>query len=124
MANTVTKTVIHNGDKNYVVLVNIVGDGSGELTDTTVAAASAIGTAATILRVNYAMTGFSAALEWDATTDVQAVAIREDNHDFCFHEFGGVPNFATTGKTGNLFLTTTGLGNGDKGTILVHLRKS
>lgn len=62
-------------------------------------------------------------LEWDATTDVLALTIPPnlDIHQN-FRKHGGLPSQAGAGKTGDIQLTTTGLGAGDTITLILVVR--
>lgn len=125
MANTITRTTLVDGAGKYVVLFTIIGDGSGEETATRVNTTSGdLGTNASILKVQGAVSGFQARLLFDATTDVYALQLPTDvDIEFNFREFGGVKNFAGSGKTGDILITTNGLGAGDSGSFIITCLK-
>lgn len=125
MANTVTITTILDGVRNLIKKIDIVGDGSGEETDTNIVDVSAHGcTAVSILKEYHQLNGFSARLEWDATTDTVAFATIEGEGGIDFNQLSGpVNNNSGTGKTGDIFLTTVGLGSGDSGSLVLVMRK-
>lgn len=129
MANTVTKTVILDGGRNLVVLVNISGDGSGEETNTLLVDRSAFdpvdGTELVIERVAGLVSGFTAALSFDALTDLVFLRLPDGkDFDHCWSEFAGVSsNKALDQANGDILLTTSGLGNGDVGTFILQMRK-
>lgn len=130
MPNTITKTTIIDGARNLVVLVNIVGDGSGEETNTSLVDRSAFaptdGTETVVEKVEGLASGFVATLSFDATTDLVFVRMPDGDevqHDWCC--FGGVSsNKAGAGATGDILLTTSSLGNGDTATFYLHMRKA
>lgn len=124
MANTITKQILANGSKYYIVKITIVGDGSGEETATRLNTTSGdMGTNPTLLEVETALSGFSARLLWDATTDVMICQIpSDDSVKLCF-KGNPLPNNAGTGKTGDILITTSGLGNGDSGHIILKVQK-
>lgn len=123
MANTVTST-LHNTATNrrYVMTLTIIGDGSGEETATRVNVTSGdLGLKPRLVSISGSLAGFSARLLWDATTDVFAHQIPSDHmvkHNY--HRFGGLPNTAGAGVTGDLLITTAGLGNGDSGSLVLE----
>ncbi len=125
MANAIAKQVLINGPQTYVLKVTIIGDGSGEETATLLNATTGdCGTAPSLKRVVASLTGFSAKLLWDATTDVmvqQLVAEQPIDLDYCFP--GGLKNNGGTGVTGDILITTAGLGAGDSGHIYLEIKK-
>lgn len=129
MVNTITKTTILDGPRNLVVLVNIVGDGSGEETATVLVNRSAFApttdTKLVLKRVAGHLVGFGARLLFDGTADIDAVMLSGDQQfDYGFRKTGGISsNRAGAGATGNLLITTIGLGNGDRGTFQLELTK-
>jgi hypothetical protein len=129
MANAITKTVLHDGVRNLVVLVTIVGDGSGEETATVLinrsTYADTAGLKLAVNRVQGLIAGFSAQLLLDATTDLVVCALPDaEPFDFDWRKIGGVASAkAGAGYTGNLLITTSGLGAGDKGTFTLFMRK-
>lgn len=127
MANTIALQTLEDGHRNLVVKINITGDGSGDETAALVVDVSSYtppATSVSIQSVTYALEGFSAALNWDATTDKLALVMNSTapmTDDFTKH--GGLINDAGAGKTGDIMLATTGLGSGEKGTIVLTMRK-
>lgn len=126
MANTIQTQVIANGPRNLILKCYILGDGSGEETGTLLVDVSAYNcTSVSIRGVHSALSGFVADLVWDATTDVVALHLPdyEYNIDPDIRHFGGLPNNAGAGKTGDVLITTTGLGAGDDGSIILEMIK-
>lgn len=129
MANTITKQTIIDGSKTLIVKIHIEGDGSGEETGTVIVDASAYSPAYTncSLQVIHAMlSGFTCDLLWDATTPVVITNIPDYEAHYSSEEvggFGGFPNNAGTGKTGDIKLTTIGLGAADHGTLVLKIKK-
>ena len=128
MANTITTQKIIDGERNVVTKTTILGDGSGEETATQLLDVSTFSGApgtVKIIRIQAYLTGFSASLLWDATTDVTIIELPADddiNQDF--KVFGGLINNSGTGKTGDIMFTTVGLGSADTGTIVIEMQKS
>jgi len=125
MANTVARQVLVNGSRNYVVKFTIVGDGSGEETAALVNATTGdMGTDNKLWSVTGIATGCTARLLWDATTDLFVMGVPQDK-DICqkFAKVGGLINDAGAGKTGDLLITTVGLGAGDTVELVVWVKK-
>lgn len=124
MANTVTLTTILDGKRNLIKRIDILGDGSGEVSDSVVVDVSAHGaTAVAIVKEYHQLSGFTAALEWDATADTHIMTCAGEG-GLNFREIGGpINNNAGDGKTGDILLTTIGLGSGERGTITLEMVK-
>ena len=128
MANTITKQTIVDGSKRLIVKIHILGDGSGEETTTVLIDASSYTPAFTneaLYSVHSNLNGFTAELIWDATANVPLLHLADYEADWLQTETGGVsiPNNAGAGKTGDILLTTTGLGAGDQGSIVIDIKK-
>ena len=128
MANTVTKRVLASTTKRYIFFLTVQSDGSEE-TDLVLADLSAlvdVPTKCALRKLEYAGKVNAAATiagEWDHTTDDLAFFFKgsSDKTDWCFHEGDGVMDPASTGGTGDLLLTTTGLDSGDWFSLYVEL---
>lgn len=129
MVNTITTQTIVDGTRNLVVKVDILGDGSGEETGTVIIDASSFSTTSTDMSLCgfwSALNGFTARLEWDATANTPLLSVVDYDMEISCSDtkfYGGIPNNAGAGKTGDIVLNTTGLGNGDNGTMIFSLRK-
>lgn len=132
MANTTTQQILFDGPRIAVLKWWLASDGSsGELSDLVVADASALEgapTTLTILRVDWALIGFDAYLEWDATTDVPILAMPQGYAQHVkftgCHGPNGCPNTKATGYTGDILLNTSGFTAAtDRGHVILTLRK-
>lgn len=124
MANTVSLQEIVNGPRNYVLKVNIQGDGSGEETATVVADASLLGVdTLCIKRIQSSLEGFQTTLNWGGATQVPIVELPDDVSEFDGRQFGGFKNNKTANYDGDITITTVGLGAADEGTILLECTK-
>lgn len=130
MANTITKQTIVDGSKWLIVKCHVSGDGSGEETNTVLIDASTYNPAFTngalsLLHAN--LTGFTCTLYWDATANVPIMNIPDYEVHLSENEMGhlsgGIPNNAGAGKTGDILVSTSGLGAGDQGTIILKIKK-
>lgn len=132
MSNTVTITKLGLGKKRSVH-VNIASDGSEE-TDLVLYDSSSYDGVDSLncrlMKVHYHAIYASVdgtqtlVLEFDASTDVRAVAIPTDKNGYGvidFTSFGGLINLGGTGRTGDILLTTTNLDSGDNVTIILEV---
>jgi hypothetical protein len=133
MANVSTIRNLIISPSSVVVYVTIFGAATvGQETDMVIYDSSVIATAlgitdpldSTILGIQYSTSSLTLLpyLEFDANTDVLAWALPGGagaTQNLDFRPFGGLPNYASTGKTGDITLTTTGLDT--NGTIFFTL---
>lgn len=129
MSNTITKTTLADGRRNLVVLVNIVGDGSGEESDTVLIDRSAYaptdGTELVVQKIEGYGSGVTATLEFHATSDMVLARLPADLFCYDWERVGGVSsNKAGAGANGDLKITTSSLGNGDFLTFTLFMRKN
>lgn len=126
MANTVEIETIVDGSRNLVVKVHIDGDGSGEETNKLLVDASTYAPAFTdlkLMKIQSNLIGFSAELIWDATVNVHGWTLPDYEQNQEFYEMGGIHNNAGAGKTGDVLISTIGLGAGDTGHALLYFKK-
>lgn len=126
MANTIEVQTLVDGSRNLVVKVHIDGDGTGDESATTLIDASAYSPAfadAKLMKIQSNLVGFTAELLWNATTDKHAWQLPDYEQVQDFHYFGGIINDAGSGKNGDVNITTTGLGAGDSGHMILYFKK-
>ena len=129
MVNTVTITPIQDGSRDTVVRINIVGDGTGEETDKVIFDVASYvnkGVDKKLVNITYALSGFNARLLWvDAASPfIPLISLEQEKaNQLNFEcEFGGIANTGVTGRTGNIAMTTLGLGAGDHGYIILTVQ--
>lgn len=132
MPNVKTNRQILAGPKHVIQYLCIDSDGDEE-TDLVIYDSSAVATTLGIAdplnckinSITYSTNSLLGVvkLEWDANTDVLAYALPSsgNSENFCFERFGGLPNTASTGRTGDITLTTTGLVAGDAITLIIDV---
>ena len=130
MANSIVKQTIVDGSKWLIVKIHIEGDGTGDEADTVLIDASTynpVFTNESLVGLHANLTGFTCDLLWDATANVAITNIPDYevnwSEDELPNKMGGVPNNAGAGKTGDILITTVGLGAGDHGTIVLKIKK-
>lgn len=128
MADAVTTTVTKENASEYEVILTNISDGTGEsaVTKVDVSALTPACAEVALVECEYATYGMAVRLLWDATADVVALLLPQDQHGkFCFRESarGVLRNSAGAGKTGDVQLTTVGHSSGDTYWIRLRFRK-
>lgn len=127
MADAVASQTIVDGRKNVVMKFTNISDGTGEsaVLKVDVSALSGAPSTVRIMRCHYVTTGMSVRVLWDATTDVLAFQTPTDGEGTLdFTAFGGLPNNAGAGVTGDIMFTTVGHTAADAYTIILEMEKS
>ena len=131
MADAVATQTIFDGERKAIQKFTNISDGTGESKVLKVDVSSLLpnnyGIACdkvTITKIHAATTGMSVEIFWDATTDVLCHTVAPDsNYSFDFEKFGGMPNDAGTGVTGDVLFSTVGASSGDLYTITLEMVK-
>ena len=134
MADAVTSTTILDSDKDFIVQLTNVSDGTGEsavakvdvssLNSSSVAGLTCTGVK--LLKVYYSILGFTKiGLFWNASSDTLCLELNPSTDGVLdFSPFGGLRNTSGSGKNGDINLTTTGHSSGDTYLIVLHCIKS
>lgn len=121
--NIITLQTLVDGDRDTVIKATILGTGAGEDVDVELIPAPAEGEYK-LWKIWYCLNGFYVHLKWDATTNVQLMALAQDHpHYTSYEEFGGLINNAGAGKTGKILFTTFGIVGAELGHIIFHFKK-
>jgi hypothetical protein len=125
MADAVTSQTIIDGSRNAVIKLTNLSDGTGEsaVLKVDVSTLSGAPSRVKVEKIHYTVSGMVATLLWDATADVRIIDLAGDGC-FDFTGFGGLPNNAGAGVTGDILLTTTGHAVGDSYSLVLELSKS
>ena len=131
MADAVTTQTRIDGERNCVMKFTNVSDGSGESAvakvDVSALQANTAGTSCSevrLMRVSHAIVGMSVQMFLDATDNVLLAELAESsNGHMDFKDFGGLPNNAGSGKTGDILFTTKGHSSGDTYSITLEMVK-
>ena len=131
MADAVTSQTIIDGERNCVMKFTNVSDGSGESAvakvDVSALSANSAGVSCSevrVLRVSHAIVGMSVQMFLNATSNVLLMELAESsNGHMDFKDFGGLPNNAGSGKTGDVLFTTKGHSSGDTYSIVLEMVK-
>jgi len=130
MADAVNSTVIIDGDRNYVIHMDNVSDGTGEAAvkkidiSTLTFSDGTVPTMLKLMEVQYAIQGFTyVQLLWDATTDDEIVTLPTGSGVISFDGIGGKADPQSTGTTGDVMLTTAGAASGASYDITAVFKK-
>lgn len=128
MADAVTSQTILDGERLFIGKFTNISDGTGEAgavkIDVSALNPNSFGLACNGVKINkiWAQTiGMSIDILWDATTDLLCETVPENQFYLMdYSSFGGLPNNAGTGKTGDVLFTTVGAAAGDRYTIVIE----
>ena len=110
MVDTVASQILVDGARNAVIKFTSISDGTGEtdVLKVDVSTLSGSPTGVKINKVEYFTHGIGVRIDWDATANVQAFRIPQDESGSVdLTKFGGIVNNGGAGKTGNILFTTT-----------------
>lgn len=132
MADAVTSQTILDGERLFIGKFTNISDGSGETAvlkiDVSTLNPNAFGLACNGVKITrvYAQTlGMGVDILWDATTDLLCETIPADvMYKMCYDHFGGLPNNAGAGVTGDVRFSTVGASAGDRYTIILECIKT
>ena len=131
MADAVATTTIIDGGRKAVIYCTDTsdGDGAAAVTKVDVSALSQSPnldtcTGVRLEKVVFSNVGMGVKILWDASTDVIALELPADYSDTIdFSDIGGLPNYAGTGKTGDIQFTTVGASSGDTYSVTLYCIK-
>ena len=134
MADAVTSQTIQDGGRRAIMKFTNVSDGTGEsaVTKVDVSALTAdpkTGKACSsvnVEKITYSNVGFGVKIEFDATANVLVVELPENYADALdYSDFGGIPNNAGAGVTGDIAFSTVGTAAaGDSYSVVLSLIKN
>ena len=132
MADAVTSQTILDGERLFIAKFTNISDGTGETAvvkiDVSTLAPNSFNLACNGVKLNkiYATThGMEVRILWDASTDVFAWQIPQNtNYLMDLSSFGGIPNNAGAGVTGDVLFTTADASAGDMYTIVLECIKT
>ena len=128
MTVTATAQTLHDGARNLVVKLQLVGDGVDATALQVIDASTfsnptpGVGASLKVMRIWWALDNFTVRLLWDATSDVEFQTL-EGEGDLNFERVGGLINNAGSGITGDIMLSTVGNAAGEDGTITLWMKK-
>jgi hypothetical protein len=132
MADAVTSQTILDGERLFIAKFTNISDGTGETgvvkIDVSTLNPNSFGLACNGVKLNkiYGTThGMEVRILWDATTDQFAWQLPQNtNYLMDFSSFGGIPNNAGAGSTGDVLFSTADASSGDMYTIVLECLKT
>ena len=116
----------HDGERNLVVNAKITDNAGGDYVDQVLLSASSFSPAPKTLRLQYIQTsalGANAVLDSDGTTNATIVNLPDGESVFDYSKMDSLENKATN-PTGDILITTAGLGAGKSITIYMEMIKT
>lgn len=141
----VTRTLLHNGSKTFLLHAYLESDGAtGELDKHVLADATVYDSLftdyplrpnmkLTVTQVWYSLSRFDAIISFDNTNPVPCWVLPRDSHNYVdFRHFGGLADrlvepdtFSSTNRTGKILLSTKDFAPANSvGTMVLEVRKS
>ncbi len=116
MADTVRTQLIHNGPKNFVVHLSNTSDGTGENKVKKIDIATINATSGfppidrlTLLKYTISTINMGVILWWEATPSIPLLIFPQNYNTIVdLTPRGGIANDTSTGRTGNVLLSTVG----------------
>ena len=132
MADAVTSQTILDGERLFIAKFTNISDGTGETgvikIDVSTLTPNAFNLACNGVKLNkiFGTThGMEVRILWDATTDQFAWQIPQNsNYLMDLSSFGGIPNNAGAGKTGDVLFSTSDASAGDMYSIVLECIKT
>jgi hypothetical protein len=132
MADAVATQVILDGERLYIAKFTNISDGTGETgvlkIDVSTLTPNAFQRPCDGVKINkiWVQTlNMGVDILWDATTDVLCESVPANVlYKMEYDEFGGLPNNAGAGKTGDVLFSTVGAAAGDRYTIIIEAIKT
>jgi hypothetical protein len=131
MADAVATTTIIDGPRKAVIYCTNTSDDTGESAVTKVDVSTLSQspdldtcTGVRLEKVVFSNVGMGVKILWDATTNVIALELPADYSDTLdFSDISGLPNYAGTGKTGDIKFTTVDKTSGDTYSVTLYCIK-
>lgn len=135
MPNTVNIRKLLDGPKLAIFHVYFKGDGSGEIVNypvidpnTDLSPSMGVGQRLSLVKVWYGLAGADVKFSFDDVTandtHIWVIPATTLSGHVNFNEFGGILDKTGIDATGKLLLSTTGLGNGDQGSLVIKVAKA
>jgi len=124
MANIVAIQELVNGPRNYVIKLDIEGDGSSDIDEPLVEVGSLNCTEVRLDAITGHVDGFDLNLEWDGTTKAPLFAIPNSLTSPLNYKWAdGLINPKVANYTGDVRMTSSGLEAGEKASLQFHFVK-
>lgn len=126
MATTVQQDILLDDSRNIIVKYDINCDAGDDLDNILLFDASSFFNKTfdkKVWCVEYELNGFSVYLEWFGTAYKQIITLEEGHHEKVdWAWFGGYPNTRVVGANGDIYISTNGITDGDRGYIILYIK--
>lgn len=125
MPDAVTSQVLVDGERNYVIKLTNLSDGTGEsvVKKVDLSTMHPVPTSVRLESIQGDIFGMEVELLWEASTNVNIMKLGDSRVYIGLEETGGIPNTKAAGWTGNVLLTTTDASAGDSYSLVLHFKK-
>lgn len=131
MADVVATQVIQDGERLFIGKFTDISDGTGETAATKINVSTlspnSFGRPCIAVKINklwVQTVNMGVDILWDATTKLLCESVPSNVlYRMRYDEFGGLPNNAGAGVTGNVLFTTIGAAAGSRYTIIIEAIK-
>lgn len=125
MADVVTSQVTIDGERNYVITLTNLSDGTGEaaVKKVDVTTMHPVPTSLRLEKVQGDVAGMNVALLFGGNTKQKFLELSDSQVDMDMTEEGGLPDPKVTGFDGCVYLTTANQASGSSYTLHLHFKK-
>lgn len=123
--DVVTSQVTVDGERNYVITLTNLSDGTGEnvVKKVDITTMHPVPTSLRLEKVQGDVAGMNVALLWGANTKQKFLELSDSQVDMDMCEEGGLPDPKATGFDGCVYLTTANQAAGSSYTLHLHFKK-
>lgn len=125
MADVVTSSITVDGDRNLVITLTNLSDGTGEsvIKKVDMTALHPVATSLRLEKVQGDVAGMNIALLWGASSKVKFLELSNSQVDLDFTANGGLPDPKASGTDGCVYLTTANQVSGSSYSLTLHFKK-
>lgn len=123
--DVVTSSVNADGDRNYIITLTNLSDGTGEnaVKKVDIATMHPVPTSLRLEKIEGTIAGMNVALLWGATIKVKFVELSDAFVEMDTSEEGGLADPKASGFDGCVYLTTANQAAGSSYTLHLHFKK-
>lgn len=125
MVDVVTSSVTVDGERNYIITLTSLSDGTGETTvkKVDISTMHPVPTSLRLEKVEGDVAGMNVALLWGGGTKQKFLQLSNNQVGLEMEEEGGLPDPKVTGFDGCVYLTTANQVTGSSYTLHLHFKK-
>ena len=125
MADAVTSSATIDGERNYVITLTNLSDGTGEsaVKKVDITGLHPVPTSLRLEKVSGTVAGMNVELLWGASSKVKFLVLSDAQIDLDFSDIGGLPDPKASGFDGCVYLTTANQSSGSSYSLTLHFKK-